>query len=89
LTEIRQSAGGVGAFPDESVSAGPSPPLRLFVVGESSGDPETWSPYGSRRLVFANDAEEAVALAGDLVGGPASEVMAERPALVFYDSGDS
>jgi hypothetical protein len=36
--------------------------LRLFVVGESSGDPDEWMAYGERAIVVAHDEEEARSL---------------------------
>jgi hypothetical protein len=39
--------------------------LKLFIVGESSGDPEDWLSDCRRSLVIANDAAEAVDLAGN------------------------
>lgn len=34
--------------------------LKLFVVGELSGDPEEWSPWGGYGLVLARSKEEAL-----------------------------
>ena len=34
--------------------------LRLFVVGESSGDPAQWTSYGRRALVVAASLEDAI-----------------------------
>jgi hypothetical protein len=38
------------------------PKLNLYVVGESSGDPESWSAYGSRDLVLAESGADAIAI---------------------------
>lgn len=38
--------------------------LRLYVVGESSGNPEEWCPYGGWSLVMASSPEEAGELGG-------------------------
>lgn len=38
--------------------------LKLFVVGNSIGDPDTWSPWFDRAIVIAHDGEEAIALSG-------------------------
>jgi hypothetical protein len=37
--------------------------LKLYVVGESSGDPASWSIYGSRKVVIAKDEKQACDLA--------------------------
>ncbi|HUQ70916.1 MAG TPA: hypothetical protein VM165_15415 [Planctomycetaceae bacterium] len=38
--------------------------LKLYVVGESSGNPEKWSSWPvSRKLVLASTAEEAIEVA--------------------------
>jgi hypothetical protein len=39
------------------------PKLQLYVVGESSGNPDDWSEYGSRMIVIAAGKEEACKLA--------------------------
>jgi hypothetical protein len=36
--------------------------LKLFVLGESSGNPDEWSRFGSRALVLARSAEEALSM---------------------------
>jgi hypothetical protein len=38
------------------------PALKLYVVGESSGDPKSWFGYGSRDLVLAESAADAIAM---------------------------
>lgn len=40
------------------------PDLKLYVVGESSGNPDEWSDYPvGRKLVLAASADEAVVIA--------------------------
>jgi hypothetical protein len=58
-------------------------PLRLFVVGESSGNPEEWSEWGSWSIVFAKSPEEAIAECGDLHGDEIAEVRAESAGIIF------
>jgi len=49
--------------------------LKLFVVGESSGDPDKWSEYGGGySIVLATDADEAERVSAS--PGPAIEVNA-------------
>lgn len=59
--------------------------LRLFVVGESSGDPAEWSPYSCRCLVFAENAEAAKELAGDWGSGPAVEVVPTKSVAFAHE----
>jgi hypothetical protein len=55
--------------------------LKLFVVGESSDDPERWDgSYGSRAIVIARDGPEAEMLAERR---PATEIRMDRPMLVL------
>lgn len=52
--------------------------LKLFVVGEASPDPKTWSQWSEYALVIAADADEARRIAGrhgDLV----SEIPMDKP----------
>jgi len=55
--------------------------LKLFVVGEESGDPSLWDTYPDRSLVLAHDAEEARRLVGN--GAPVAEVMGETPCVLM------
>jgi hypothetical protein len=57
--------------------------LKLFVVGERSPDPETWSPWGEFSLVIAADAEAALAAvngeSAPLVRMPVCEIPMDKP----------
>lgn len=59
--------------------------LKLFVVGESSSNPNDWSEWGDRALVMARTESEALQMAGDLCGGPVAEVICEKPMLLHYE----
>jgi hypothetical protein len=55
--------------------------LKLFVVGERSGDPADWDELSSRAIVWA----ESEAQARDLTGHfsrPVSEVLPLRPSVL-------
>ena len=58
----RRTPQGVGGH---SVMSDPKPELRVFVVGELSGDPADWSELTGRTFVIAASEEEALALAPD------------------------
>lgn len=58
--------------------------LRLFVVGESSGDPNEWRWLGTLRLILARSQEEAIELAGGpYFNSEAAEVQAKEPTVLF------
>jgi hypothetical protein len=59
--------------------------LKLFVVGESSGNPENWSEWGDRAFVIASNEEEALLLVGDLCGPSVVEVSCDKPILLHYE----
>jgi hypothetical protein len=42
--------------------------LKLYVVGELSPDPDSWSEWGDRAIVVARDEAEAVRLATAVQG---------------------
>lgn len=63
--------------------------LKLFVVGESSGDPENWSGFGSRVFVIASNAAEALALAGDLAAPCVAEVDMTKPSVLVHEDSSS
>ncbi len=57
------------------------PNLKLFVVGESSGNPDEWrSPCGDA-IVIAESAESALRMWPHL-GSMATEVVMEKPAIL-------
>ena len=62
-------------------------PLKLFVVGESSGDPAEWSEWPDRVFVMARDGDEALATCGYSaeIHGEAREVVADEPTILFHD----
>ena len=61
--------------------------LRLFVVGESSGDPADWSEWPHRALVIAENVEEALTIMGDLaIPGVAHEVLMDKPVVLHVDT---
>ncbi|QEL19809.1 ribonuclease HI family protein [Limnoglobus roseus] len=70
---------GTSPAPSPTLSPSPTGALKLFVVGESSGDPAGWDNERGRELVLATSAAEAEALAGD---GPAYEVAVAAPAVI-------
>jgi hypothetical protein len=59
--------------------------LRLFVVGESSGDPRRWATLGSRAFVLANDAKEAISIAGSIYGPNVVELDIKEPMVLFVE----
>ena len=58
--------------------------MKLFVVGESSGNPDDWSEWPIRALVIAGSADEAIALS-ETFGPLAVEVSFEKPGILFKD----
>jgi hypothetical protein len=57
------------------------PKLKLFVVGESSGDPDEWSGEGGYSIVIAHDETEAMSFSP---GGPVAEIpLTKVRQLVF------
>lgn len=56
--------------------------FRLYVVGESSGDPDTWSMYGGWALVIASSPEDALVLTD--CHGPATPVEFIRSSLLAW-----
>jgi hypothetical protein len=57
--------------------------LKLYVVGEDSPDPDTWSDWGSRVFVIASSIDEAIRLAG--TDDIAAEVKFSRPGILCYE----
>ena len=59
--------------------------LKLFVVGESSPNPDDWGSgwkERSKAIVIARDEQEASALAGD-IGGSVTEIPMTSPICVL------
>jgi hypothetical protein len=59
--------------------------LKLFVLGVSSDDPDKWSPWGSRAIVIAHDADEARSLIGDLPCSGVTEIDLSKPRMLLYE----
>ena len=57
--------------------------FKLFVLGESSGNPDKWSEYGWRAFALATTSDEALALFPEFA--IASEVSVDGPMLVFVE----
>lgn len=60
--------------------------LNLYVVGESSPNPDDWSPYSSRKLVIAESPEAAIALAEHY--GPATPIPMDTPVVLMSEDYD-
>jgi hypothetical protein len=60
-------------------------PLKLYVVGELSGDPNRWSRLIKRTLVFARTRQDALALADFSV--VCAEVDLSQPAVLSSQDG--
>lgn len=58
--------------------------LKLFVVGESSGNPDAWGDYKGFSLVLAHTLEEARSFAD---WDEVSEVEFDRPKLICHVPG--
>ena len=58
--------------------------LRLYVVGESSGNPTDWSERPNRALVIAASADEAIAIA-DMGTTCTAEVCFDAPIVLSVD----
>lgn len=60
--------------------------LKLYVVGESSGDPDEWIDLRPERVfVMAANAPEALSIADRGKGYPVSEVVARRACQIAVD----
>ena len=57
--------------------------LKLFVVGESSGNPDDWPELGRRAFVVAGSAEEALLLVD--FSSEAAELAPLRPVILVID----
>jgi len=58
------------------------PALKLYVVGESSGNPDEWYDWGELSLVLATNEREAAEL-GDCPSAAVAEVDANRPLVLL------
>jgi hypothetical protein len=56
--------------------------LKLFVLGQTSSDPEKWNRYQGWSLVLARDAQEALSM--DDAHSIATEVVADEPIVLCY-----
>ena len=54
-------------------------PLKLYVVGETSPNPQDWSIWSELSIVIAESAEEATRLAGSV---PATEIPMGIPQVL-------
>jgi hypothetical protein len=60
--------------------------LKLFVVGENSGNPNDWSTVGWRALVAAQTPEQAVSLAPRLCrAGGVAQLDVSEPMVLFEE----
>jgi hypothetical protein len=59
--------------------------LKLFIVGESSPNPDEWNSWGAHAIVVAHDATEAESLAEGCCG-PATEIPMDAPVCLAFDS---
>jgi hypothetical protein len=58
--------------------------LKLYVVGERSGNPCDWSNF-RRVYVAAHNAEEAVVIAGEGNDEPVAEIVLDEPEVLFVE----
>jgi len=63
--------------------------LKLFVVGELSGDPREWNDLGNRTLVIATDVADALRLTDHSESyGLVQEVQMDNSCVIaHYDCG--
>jgi hypothetical protein len=61
------------------------PKLKLFVVGESSGDPSTWSQWTVKTLVVAETAVDALRMADRDSRSSVAEVVWSDPCILMAD----
>lgn len=60
-------------------------PLKLFVLGEISGNPDEWQEYCGHAIVIARTKEEALSLHDGY--GYACEISLDRPMLICETTG--
>jgi len=63
--------------------------LKLFVVGELSGDPDKWSPWVSSHLVLAENERQAIAVCGAAENSNVFLVESNKPCLVDSHDGSN
>jgi hypothetical protein len=61
------------------------PQLKLFVVGERSGDPSTWDAWTQKHLVIAENKEQAAEMVDRPAGFPAAEVEFSESSILMWD----
>jgi len=62
-----------------------TPEYKLFIVGESSGDPDNWSDWGPRTIVVARSADEARTMAEH--SSAVAEVKLDKPGVLLTTEG--
>ena len=62
--------------------------LKLYVVGEESGNPGDWPIECHRAYVVARNVEEARMLARMGDEAPATEILPEEPMVLFFERDD-
>jgi hypothetical protein len=60
--------------------------LKLFVVGQLSGNPEEWTDLGTRAIVAAYSPEQAVEMAG--CGHCVAELDVREPGVLVVEEND-
>jgi hypothetical protein len=63
-------------------------PLKLYIVGERSGNPADWSIECYRAYVIARSPEEALAVAGMGDDEPVAEIIPEEPMVLVVEKDD-
>lgn len=58
------------------------PELKLYVVGESSGNPEDWPDNRNRYIVLARSIDEAKLFCDSLCCGPVTLIKACGPCVL-------
>ena len=58
--------------------------FKVFIVGESSGNPDDWTAWGGRTLVVARSVEEALSFSDLSV---AAEVRLDKPGVLMTTEG--
>ena len=58
--------------------------LKLYVVGEHSGDPDNWSEWGARAIVVAHDPKEAASMVD--FSYTATEISLDKPQVLMIET---